>query len=83
MFPGAVSSFHPDMLRIIFIHVMRRVRIIISQEKELWRIRRGGKSTNIIFRGNINGSWNQIWGISGYFMRAGSIINDNGRDIQS
>ena len=79
VFPRAVSSFHPDTVRLVFTHCMGRVRIIRRYEKESWRIIRGVQSTNIIFRGNRDGSWEHIWGIAGSFMRAGSIINGDGR----
>ena len=69
MFPKAVSSVDPTFERHIFLHNMESIRII--RRKEIWRIRRGGQSTNIIFRGNRDGSWEQIWGIAGSFMRGG------------
>ena len=49
----------------------------------MWQIRRGGQSNRWFFRGNIYGRWNQVKGIMGSFIRAGTIINGNGRDIQS
>ena len=79
LFPRAASYSHPDTVRLISLYCMVRVRIVKRQEIESFQIRRGGQSTNIIFRGNINGSWKQIWGIAGSFIRAGSIINGNGR----
>ena len=82
MFPTAVSSFHPVTVIIIFLYVMGRVRIIIRYRKESWWTRRGVQSTNIIFRGNRNGSWKQIWIIVGYFIQAVSIINSNGSYIK-
>ena len=78
MFTKLVSSFHPATVRIIFIHCMERVGIIITQEKELWKTRRGGQITNNILRDNRYGIWEHIWGRVGYFMRAGYIINGNG-----
>ena len=75
MFPTEVSHFHPSKVRIVFPHNMERIRII--RKKEIRRIRTGGQSTNRIFRGNRDGSWDQKWGISGSFMKAGSIINGN------
>ena len=50
--------------------------------KDIWQIRRGGQGTYLVFRGNIIGSWEQIWGITGSHKRGGSIINgDGGRFI--
>ena len=63
-----------------FLHNMEIIRIIIR--KDIWLIIRGGKSTNTISRGNRDGSWEQIWDISGSFMWAGSIINGDGRYMQ-
>ena len=77
MFPTAVSDFPPFAVRLIFIHNMESIRVIRSNY--IWRIRRGGQSNKRTFRGNRDGSWDQIWGIPGSFMREGSIINDNGR----
>ena len=48
----------------------------------MWLIIRGGKSTSILFIGNRDGIWKQIWGIRGSFMRASSIIDGNGSYIQ-
>ena len=72
-----VYSVHPTLERHIFNNNMESIRII--RRKDIWLIRRGGKSTNIISRGNIYGIWEQIWVISGSFMRAGSIISGDGR----
>ena len=38
-------------------------------------MRRGGQNNNRILRGNIDGNWEQIWGIEGSFMQAGYIVN--------
>ena len=77
MFPTAVSSVHPTLERHIILHNMESIRII--RRKEIWRIISGGQSTHRNIRGNIDGIWEQIWGISGSFMRVGSIINCDGR----
>ena len=77
MFSIVVSSVHPNSDRNIHIHNMESIRII--SRKEIWRIRRDGQSNNSILRGNIDGSWDQIWGISGSLFQAGSIIKGNGR----
>ena len=77
MFPRALSSVDPNFQRHIFFRNMDSFRTIIS--KDIWQIRRGGQSTNRVFRGNRYGSWEHIWGIAGYFMRSGSIINGDGR----
>ena len=45
-FTRAVSYFHSYTVRIIFLCGMTMVSIIISQEKELWLIIMGGKTTN-------------------------------------
>ena len=42
----SVSYFQPAAIRIIFLHNMESIRII--RKKEIWKIIRGGKSTNII-----------------------------------
>ena len=55
MFFTAVSYFHPTKERHIFINNTESIRII--RRKEIWIIRRGGKSTKIISRGNRDGSW--------------------------
>ena len=67
----------PTFQRHIFIHNMNSIRIMIR--KEIWQIIRGGKITNRVFRRNRDGSWKQIWGISGSFVRAGSTINGDRR----
>ena len=77
MFPTEVSSINSTLERHIFLHNMES--IMTTRRKEIWRIRRGVKSTNIIFRCSIYGSWEQIWGVSGFFMRVGSITNGDGR----
>ena len=79
MFPTTVSSVQPTFQRNGFLHNMDNIRIIIR--KDICWIRRGVKSTNIIFRVNRDGIWEQIWGISGYFIRGGSIINGDGRKM--
>ena len=77
MFPTEVSSFFPATARLVFLHNMDKISI--TRRNEMWLIRRGGQSTDIIFRGNIDGIWDQIWGIASSFMRERSIINGNGR----
>ena len=69
----SIISVDPTFERHIFLHAMESIRIIIR--KEIWRIRRGDQSTNIIFRGNRDGSWGQIWGISGFLMHEGGGIS--------
>ena len=76
-FTAAVSSSDPTFESQTFLHNMDSIRVIIR--KEIWRIRRGGQIPNRIFRGNRDGIWDQIWGISGYFMWVGYIINGDGR----
>ena len=73
MFPIALSCVYPTVERHIFIHNTYSIRII--RRKEIWIIRRGGQSTNVIFRGNRDVIWEQIWSILGSFILAGSIIN--------
>ena len=46
---------------------MVSVSNIISYETNLWGVRRGGQSTNIVSRGNIDGSLKRIKGITGSF----------------
>ena len=81
MFTKTVSAVHPTFQRHIFLHNMESIRIISM--KDIWKIRRGGQSTNRIFIGNRDGSWEQIWSILGSFMWGGSIINGDGRCIHS
>ena len=82
MEPGAVSSF-PSIMEMVVTHYgMLSVRIIMFHDKKLWRVRRGGKLTNIVSRGNISGIWKGIRGVLGHFVRAGTTINGNGREIQ-
>ena len=80
-FDTAVSSFHPTKERKIFIHNMESISII--KGKDIWLIRRGGQITERVFKGNQDGSWEQIWGIVGTFMQDGSIIKGYGRYIQT
>ena len=75
-----VSSVHPTLDTHIYINNIESIRII--RRKEIWQTRRGGQSTKRIFRGNRDSIWEQIWGISGSFMQAGSIIKGNGGYIQ-
>ena len=49
----------------------------------MYRIRRGGKITNRIFRSKRDSRWEQMRGIACYLIRTGSIINGDGRYIQS
>ena len=83
MFSTAVTSYNPSKERLIFNYYMGRVITIRRQEKYLCQIIRGGKSTDIIFRGNRHGNWEQIRGIACSFMRTGSIVNGDGRYINS
>ena len=69
MFPTAVSSMDLNFHRHIFLQNMESFRTI--SRNDIWRIRRGGQGTNRVFRGNRNGSWEHIWGISGSLMRGG------------
>ena len=83
MEPVSVLSTYPGMKRVLIHYVMLSVRIIRIQDKELWGVKRGGKRTSRVSRGNRNGSWKRMIGISGYFVRAGTIINGNRRETQS
>ena len=73
MFPTAVSYVDYTFQRHIFLQNMESFRNIIR--KDIWKIRRGGQGTNRVFRGNINGIWEQIWGISGSLVREGRCIS--------
>ena len=75
MFTATVSSVDPTFQGGVFIHNMEIIMIIGS--KEIWIIRRGGQGTNRIFRGNIDGRWDQIWGILGSLMqtRGGEVLS--------
>ena len=55
------------MERVVAHGGMLSVRTIRIKENNLWVIRRGGKHTNRVSRGNRNGSWKWIRGISVYF----------------
>ena len=68
MDPGEVSSFCPDTEMVVTHNGMVSVKIIRIQENNLWLFRRGGKYTNIVSRGNINGSWKRVRGIAGSFV---------------
>ena len=68
MDPGEVSSFCPDTERVVTHNGMMSVKIIRIQENNLWLVIRGGKYTNIVSRGNINGSWKRVRGIAGSFV---------------
>ena len=81
MFPTAVSSMDSTFQRHMFLQNMESFRTI--GRKGIWLIGRGGQGTNRVFRGNINGSLEHIWGISGSLMQGGSIINGDGRYIYS
>ena len=69
MFPATVSSVESTFQRHFFLQNMDSIRIVSS--KDIWRIRRGGQGTNRFFRGNIDGSWEQIWGTSGSLLQGG------------
>ena len=69
MFSTAVPPFHPIKEIHILLHNMESIKIVIR--KEIWRIRRGGQRIKIIFRGNRDGSWEQIWGIAGSLCKWG------------
>ena len=62
MFPTTESSVHPTFQRNIFLCNMESI-MTISRRDICW-IRRGGQSTNRIFKGNRYVSWENIWGIS-------------------
>ena len=82
MDPGAVSSLNPATSKVVTHDGMFSVRIIIIQDNDLWGFRRGGQCKNRVYRGNINGRWKQVRGISGSFVWAGNIINGNTREFQ-
>ena len=71
------------MRSVVFLHVMMRVSIIIILDKDLWGMRVCCKITNRIFRGNRDGRRKYIRGIAGYFIWSGTILNGNGREIQT
>ena len=58
VFTTAASSFNPTRVRDIFLHIMEIIRII--GRKDIWKIRRGGKSTRIFLKGYRYGRWDQI-----------------------
>ena len=66
VFPTAVSYVYTTFHRHIFLQNMESFRTV--SRKDIWRIIRGGQGTKRVFRGNRNGSWEQIWGISGSLM---------------
>ena len=68
MDPGEISSFCPATERVVTHKGMVSVNIIRIQENNLWLVRRGGKYTNIVSRGNINGSCKRVRGIAGSFV---------------
>ena len=69
MFPTAVSSVEMTFHRQTFLQNMDSFQSI--SRKDICKIRRVGQGTNRVFRGNRNGSWEHIWGISGSLMRGG------------
>ena len=69
MYPTAVSSVDTTVHRQTFLRNME-IFLTISR-KDIWQIRRVGEGTNRVFRGNINGSCEQIWGITGVIQRGG------------
>ena len=77
--PGGVSSSCTDTERVVSRNSMLSVSIIIIWFKKLWVIGRSGQLNNRVYRSNINGNWNQIRGVPGYFVWAGTITNGNGR----
>ena len=82
MEPVAVSSFTPDTAKVVNLYCMVSFRIIIIQDNNFLGVRTGSKFTNIFYIGNINGSWKNIKGIAGSFVRARTIINRYRREIQ-
>ena len=77
VFSTAVLYLHPTFYRHIFLHNMQSIRII--RRKDIFPIRRSGQMNKRIFQDNRDDSWDQIWGIAGYLMWTGSVINGNGR----
>ena len=71
MFPTALSSVDTTVHRQTFLQNMD-IFLTISR-KDIWQIRRGGQGTNRVFRGNRNGSWEQIWGITGSLRLGGGL----------
>ena len=71
MFPTAVSSVGYTFQRNIFFKNVESISTI--SRKDIWKIIRGGQVTNRFFRGNRDGRWDQIWGISGSLMRGGGL----------
>ena len=76
------TLFSTSKERVVTHDVMVSVRIITIQDNNLWGVRSGGQITNRFSRDNRNGSWKRIRGIAGYYVRAGTIINGHGRQIQ-
>ena len=82
MAPRAVSYFIRCMNRFVSHDNVVSVIRIRGQEKNLWGFKRGGKISNIFFRGNRDVRWKQIRGTSGYLVWYKTIINGYGIEIQ-
>ena len=68
---GAVYYFPPSTERVVTHDGMASVIIIIIQDNNVWLFRSSAQLTNIVSRGNRNGSWKRIRGIAGYFVWGG------------
>ena len=55
------------MERVVTHGGMFSLGVIRIQDNKLWVIKSGGQHTNIVSRGNINGSWKWIRGVSVFF----------------
>ena len=60
MEPGTGYYFPPYMARVVTRDGILSFRVIKIQDNNSWGVRRGGQSTNIFYRGNINDRWKRI-----------------------
>ena len=75
---SALYYFLCDMSRFFSRGDMVSVRRIRRWETNLWVFRNGGKSTNRVYRSNIDGIWKCIMSIAGYFVWSETISDGMG-----
>ena len=76
------TSFQIPAIMFVSNHDMVSWGSIISLDSNVWWVTRCGQSDNIVLGEKRHGIRKRIRGTTGYFVRAGTITNGHGKDIQ-